>query len=267
VALVVALAAVYATCYSMIKIGLALAPPLRFAGLRARLGGAAPLGFGAITGKPLVPRRRRWLGVLAIAATGSLLSFGAMFLSPGRTGAGIASVLGNSGPLLVIILAALFLREPVIPTKATPGALVPAPDSVGPDPALGIPADQPDMLIAEVKEGRAELNAGATDPAVLQAAVIRFGCCDPVSAPKIAEQLRRRGRTTLPNGHPVRLAAFGSTAGDGAGGRYLRLTHGHILRFLRDHLRQHWQSVRIGEAKDPAFGFLMLLEKAERCSR
>lgn len=51
-----------------------------------------------------------------------------------------------------------------------------------PDPALGCDPQQADMLIGEVKEGRAELNSAAHDPAVLQAALTRFGCCgaDPV---------------------------------------------------------------------------------------
>ena len=117
--LVVFLAAVYATCYSAIKAGLAYAPPLRFAGLRAVLGGATLLTLVLILGKPLLPPRRLWPGVAALAATGTFLSFGAMFLSPGRTGAGIASVLGNTTPLLVIVLAAIFLGEPVTRAKAT----------------------------------------------------------------------------------------------------------------------------------------------------
>jgi hypothetical protein len=40
-------------------------------------------------------------------------------------------------------------------------------------------AGRPDMLIGEVKEGRAELNHAARDPAVLAAALARFGCCGP----------------------------------------------------------------------------------------
>ena len=120
--LVVSLAVVYAACYSTIKFGLAYAPPLRFAGLRGALGGAALLSLLLVLGKPLVPPRRLWPGVVALAATGTLLSFGAMFLSPGRTGAGIASVLGNTGPLLVVVLAAIFLGEPV--TRAKGASLV-----------------------------------------------------------------------------------------------------------------------------------------------
>lgn len=121
-AVVVCLAAVYAVCYSAIKAGLAYAPPLRFAGMRAVLGGAVLLGLVLVLGKPLLPPRRLWPGVAALAATGTFLSFGAMFLSPGHGGAGIASVLGNTGPLLVVVLAAIFLGERV--TRAKAGSLV-----------------------------------------------------------------------------------------------------------------------------------------------
>lgn len=120
--LVVCLAVVYAACYSAIKVGLASAPPLRFAGLRALLGGAVLLGLVAIRSQPVLPPRALWPAIAALAATGTSVSFGAMFLAPGHTGAGIASVLGNTGPLFVMILAAIFLGERVTPAKA--GALV-----------------------------------------------------------------------------------------------------------------------------------------------
>jgi len=122
VGLVMCLAVVYAVCYSAIKAGLAYAPPLRFAGMRAVLGGAVLLALLGIQRKPVLPPSRFWRGIAALAATGTFLSFGAMFLSPGRTGAGIASVLGNTGPLFVVVLASIFLGERV--TRAKAGALV-----------------------------------------------------------------------------------------------------------------------------------------------
>ncbi len=45
------------------------------------------------------------------------------------------------------------------------------------DPVLGASAEQADMLIGEVKEGRAELNRAARNPEVLRAVLTRFGCC------------------------------------------------------------------------------------------
>lgn len=113
IALVAALVVVYAGCYSAIKLGLAYAPPLLFAGLRAGLGGVALLAVLSVTGRPLVPPRDLRAGVLGLALLGTLLGYGAMFLSPGRTGAGLSSVLGNTGPILLVVLGALFLAEPL----------------------------------------------------------------------------------------------------------------------------------------------------------
>jgi probable blue pigment (indigoidine) exporter len=110
---VVLLAAVYAVCYVAIKSGLWYAPPLEFAGLRALIGGAVLLALvGARDGKIFLPTRF-WRGVVTLALVGTTLGFGAMFLAPGRTGAGIASVLGNTGSLFLVVLGALFLGEPL----------------------------------------------------------------------------------------------------------------------------------------------------------
>lgn len=117
-ALVLLLAAVYAVCYLAIKTGLAFAPPLRFAGLRALGGGAMLLPVILLSGGPFLPARRQWPWLAVIAATGTVLAYGAMFLSPGRTGAGLASVLGNTTPLLIIVLAAAVLGERITLPKA-----------------------------------------------------------------------------------------------------------------------------------------------------
>ena len=117
-ALVGLLALTYAGCYAAIKAGLAFAPPLRFAGLRALLAGVALLVVVALRERALLPPRRLWGVVLVVAAVGTSIAYGAMFLSPGRTGAGIASVLGNTTPLMAIALAAALLGEPVTRDKA-----------------------------------------------------------------------------------------------------------------------------------------------------
>jgi len=105
------LTAIYAACFAVIKAGLAFAPPLLFGGLRALIGGVALLGLIVVLRQPLLPPRESWGGVLALALTATTLGFGAMSLSPGRTGAGIASVLGNTQPLIVAVLAVAFLGE------------------------------------------------------------------------------------------------------------------------------------------------------------
>ena len=105
------LTAIYALCFAAIKAGLAFAPPILFGGLRALIGGVTLLGLTITLRQPLLPARQSWGWILALALTGTTVAFGAMFLSPGRTGAGIASVLGNSQPVIVVALAAAFLGE------------------------------------------------------------------------------------------------------------------------------------------------------------
>ncbi len=100
-----------AACYPAIKTGLEFAPSLRFGGLRTLVGGLALLLVLVIRREPLWPEARlvRWILPLGLVAT--TLTFGAMFASPAYTGAGIGSVLGNTQPLIIVVLAALFLSE------------------------------------------------------------------------------------------------------------------------------------------------------------
>jgi hypothetical protein len=133
-----------------------------------------------------------------------------------------------------------------------------------PDPVLGRGRHESDMIVAEVKEGRAELNRGAQDPRVLEAALIRFGCCEPAEAPGVVEGLLRRGRADTRHGHRIRLVAFGATVPPGSPAGHVAISLGHVVSFLRDHLRGSWDVVRNAQVSDPALGFLSLLEKAER---
>lgn len=130
------------------------------------------------------------------------------------------------------------------------------------DPVLDLQAGLGDMLVGEVKEGRGVLNPATTDPAVLRAALVRFGCCSPEEASPIVEALLRDGQTMLPVGHRIRIAVFGSATGGMIGRKYLAISLGHVIDFLQRYLREHWEVLRQSEHKDPAFGFLMLLEKA-----
>ncbi|HUP19704.1 MAG TPA: hypothetical protein VM778_07095 [Gemmatimonadota bacterium] len=132
-----------------------------------------------------------------------------------------------------------------------------------PDLHLGTPADGIDMLVGEVKEGRAELNRGATDDDVLRAALVRFGCCAPDRVEGALAGLRQRRSAALGDGHTVRLVAFGSMPPAEPGSHRVVLLH-HVVGFLRAYLRAHWNVLRHAESKDPALGVLMALEKAER---
>lgn len=121
--LTVLLTLIYAVCYVVIKAGLAYAPPLLFGGLRTFIGGSVLLGYAWVKREPLMPAKTSWKGLLVLALVGTTVVFGAMFLSPGMAGAGIASVLGNSQALIALALAAVFLAEKLTTGKTTAIAL------------------------------------------------------------------------------------------------------------------------------------------------
>lgn len=116
-AIVLGIVLIYALCFAAIKAGLQFAPPLAFAGLRTFVAGIALLGIMRLRGESLLPPRGVWGAVLALAFTATTLTYGAMFLSPGRTGAGIASVFGNIQSLFTLALASIFLGETLTRSK------------------------------------------------------------------------------------------------------------------------------------------------------
>ncbi len=133
-----------------------------------------------------------------------------------------------------------------------------------PDPALSIGSGDEDVLIGEVKEGEAHLNRSATDPHVLRAALTRFGGCDCGDAAELIEELVQTGTTQGPRGR-IRLIAFGSSLPDHPGERRHEVVLlAHILDFLESYIREHWEVVSAAHFDDPAFGFLMMMEKARR---
>ncbi|MCA9846410.1 MAG: hypothetical protein KC461_00155 [Dehalococcoidia bacterium] len=152
--------------------------------------------------------------------------------------------------------------------RLVPGrhALASRPAAVfAPDPILAAPDDAVDMLVGEVKEGRAELNPASHDPAVLSTVLARFGCCSLEETGPVVDALLRRGELRLPSGHLVRLAVFGSSVGTRPPhGVALVVSLGHVVDFLEDYLRDHWDVLAAAQFKDPALGFLVTLEKARR---
>jgi hypothetical protein len=132
------------------------------------------------------------------------------------------------------------------------------------DDALRTSTEHADMLIGEVKEGRAELNEAVSDPAVLRAVLAGFGCCSREDAPRIAEALIRDGSVVLPSGHRIRTAIFASIASGVGHPRQLVVSLGHVVQFLRAYIDDHWEVLRHSDTKDPALGFLMTVAKAER---
>ena len=131
------------------------------------------------------------------------------------------------------------------------------------DPGLGVPAGAVDMIIGEVKEGRVGINTGARDPEVLKAVVRRLGD-STADADLVVDDLLRTGTAKLPSGFVVRIIAFGAFPPGAAVPPCRIISLGHVLEFLQQYVRRHWSMLRHLQFKDPAFGFLMTLEKAKR---
>jgi hypothetical protein len=129
------------------------------------------------------------------------------------------------------------------------------------DPELAPTDDRIDMIIAEVKEGEAELNRGARDPAVLRGALTRFGAIKPHETESIVGELLRKGESTASAGPRVRLMAFGSYRGRSSG-HYKVITLRHVVEFLQSVLQENWTAMRHAQFKDPAINFMVVLEKA-----
>jgi len=143
--------------------------------------------------------------------------------------------------------------------KKTPHGL----DTSELDAGLGASPESIDMIIGEVKEGRVGINSGVRDPAVLKTVIRRLG--DPnIDIESVVHDLLDRGAARLPSGIVVRLIAFGAFPPGSPVPPCRIVSLGHVLEFLQTYVRKHWHVLRHLQFKDPAFGFLMTMEKARR---
>lgn len=131
------------------------------------------------------------------------------------------------------------------------------------DPGLGVSPDSIDMIIGEVKEGRVGINSGIRSNEVLKAVIGRFGNTAEEDH-RVIDDLLNTGNATLASGYNVRLIAFGAFPPGSQVPPCRIISLGHVLDFLQSYVRKHWTMLRHLQFKDPAFGFLMTLEKARR---
>ena len=150
------------------------------------------------------------------------------------------------------------MLSPSVPSSAAAGL-----DVSDIDPGLGVPPGAVDMIIGEVKEGRVGINTGARDPEVLKAVVRRLGEFSE-EADQVVDDLLKTGTARLPSGFCVRIVAFGAFPPGAAVPPCRIISLGHVLEYLQQYVRKHWSMLRHLQFKDPAFGFLMTLEKAKR---
>jgi hypothetical protein len=131
------------------------------------------------------------------------------------------------------------------------------------DPGLGVPPGSIDVIIGEVKEGRVGINSGVRNPQVLKSVISRVGT-SAEEEDRVVSELLDDGSATLPDGYVLRLIAFGAFPPGAPVPPCRIISLGHVLNFLQGYVRKHWQVLRHLQFKDPAFGFLMTLEKARR---
>lgn len=101
----------WALCYPLITTGLALAPPLTFAALRALVAGAGLLAVAAVLRRPLPQDAQTWLSLLGVGLSATSLGFTGMFLAGGLVSPGLATVVANVQPLIAAVLAYFVLTE------------------------------------------------------------------------------------------------------------------------------------------------------------
>lgn len=130
-----------------------------------------------------------------------------------------------------------------------------------PDPVLHVPGRTPDMIIGEVKEGRAVINASATDPDVVAKVLRRFGCATEADARRIARALLADGHAETRARHRVRLVAFGSAPSEEPGA-YLTILLSDVVAYVDRYISDNWEVVRAAGSRDPIFGVMVLLAKA-----
>jgi len=135
---------------------------------------------------------------------------------------------------------------------------------VGVDPELDVDPERIDLIIGEVKEGRAELNASARDPKVLRAALSRFGAVDESRIDGVIEELLADGEAEPPDGPRIRLMSFGARPPSQRDGTYRWRLLGDLAGFMHRTITEHWKAAQTIQSKDPALSFLLLLEKAVR---
>ena len=131
------------------------------------------------------------------------------------------------------------------------------------DSGLGVTPDTVDMIVGEVKEGRVGINTGFRDPGVLKAVLSRL-VPSAGEEDRAVDDLLATGTATLASGYVVRLIAFGAFPPGSEVPPCRIISLGHVLQYLQEYVRKHWNVLRHLQFKDPAFGFLMTLEKAKR---
>ena len=130
------------------------------------------------------------------------------------------------------------------------------------DPGLGTAPDLIDMIIGEVKEGRVGINSSARDPEVLKTVITRLG--QTGEEEQAVADLLRTGVARVGTGVVIRFIAFGAFPPGAPVPPCRIISLGHVVDYLQNYVRKHYPMLRHLQLKDPAFGFMLAMEKAKR---
>ncbi len=101
----------WAICFPFIMIGIAYAPHLTFATLRAVLSGLALLALAFYLGRPMPRGTKNWVALIIIGCGATTFAFFGMFHASEFVSPGIATVIANTQPLMAALLAHWFIGE------------------------------------------------------------------------------------------------------------------------------------------------------------
>ena len=178
----------------------------------------------------------------------------------------IVEALDHGGFRAVTDIDVIALRLPgaarIVPHEGARAAA--AHRAFDPDPALIDEAsdERPDLIIAEVKEGRAELNRGAHNPMAIITAIRRVAFVKPDEAEHLAAALVRDGHVvTRDRRLQIRLFAFGGRSPREPIPRArVMLLHdcvGYLVRVERELAG----AATAAEIKNPTMSLLSILER------
>jgi probable blue pigment (indigoidine) exporter len=107
------IAAALGGCFVLIRSGLADAPTLWFATLRSLLAGVVLVGLATARHRPVPHGARQWGVITALGMANGMIGLGAMYLGAAHLSTGVASVVANAQPLLIVLPAwALYQERP-----------------------------------------------------------------------------------------------------------------------------------------------------------
>jgi hypothetical protein len=131
------------------------------------------------------------------------------------------------------------------------------------DPILRVGDGAMDLLICEVKEGKARLNPNLTRSDTLAKTLARVGCCPPAHVGHHVESLIHSGVADMDHGGTrcrARIAVFAGRLGHPAR-TPLVVSLGHAACYVRDFLDDNREMLQAARFSQPALAQLSLLTK------